>query len=391
MYNFDEIINRRGTNCGKWDAITAKGMDPDTIAMWVADMDFKVLPEITAAIKQRLDHEIYGYTSYDKDYKPAVCNWMKTRHNWDIEPEWITTTPGVVGALAIAVNAYTNEGDAIIIQKPVYYPFDRVIEMNNRKKIENPVIFKGDHYEIDFADFEQKIIDNNVKMFILCNPYNPIGKVWTMDELKTIGDICKKHGVIVASDEIHNDFIYEGYKHIPFYNVDESYKDFSIVCTAPSKTFNLAGMKTSNIIIANEEMRKKFDEQKSKGGSGDANFLGQIACQAAYTYGAQWVDELVAYLKGNLDFMTEYFKVHLPEVNVIQPQGLYLVWVDFSKLGMNHEDLEKFMLEEAKVWLDEGYIFGTGGECFERFNIATPRAILEDALKRICDAANKRK
>lgn len=391
MYNFDEIIERKGTNCAKWDAVKARGYDPDTVAMWVADMDFKVLPEITEAIKTRLEHPIYGYSMPQSDYKSTVCQWMKNRHDFNIEEDWIVMTPGVVTALKIAVNAYTKEGDAVIIQKPVYYPFDSSVELNGRIKIENPTIFKGDHYEIDFADFEQKIIDNNVKLYILCNPYNPIGKVWSHEELKTIGDICKKHGVIVVSDEIHNDFIYEGNKHIPFYNVDESYKDFSIVCTAPSKTFNLAGMQTSNIIIANEEMRKKFVETKTRCGVTDANFLGQIACKAAYQHGAKWVDELVAYLQGNLDFMTEYFAKNLPEVKVIQPQGLYLVWVDFKALGMNHEELEKFMLEEAKVWLDEGYIFGAGGECFERFNIATPRSILEDALKRICDAANSRK
>lgn len=391
MYNFDEIIERKGTSCAKWDAITARGYDPETVAMWVADMDFKVLPEITQAIQERLAHPIYGYSMSQLDYKSTVCNWMKTRHDFDVQEDWIVMTPGVVTALKVAVNAFTKEGDAIIIQKPVYYPFDSSVELNGRVKIENPTIFKGDHYEIDFADFEAKIIENNVKLFILCNPYNPIGKVWTYDELKQVGDICKKHGVIVVSDEIHNDFIYEGYKHIPFYNVDESYKDFSIVCTAPSKTFNLAGMQTSNIIIANEEMRKQFVETKTRCGVTDANFLGQIACKAAYTYGAKWVDELVAYLQENLKFMTEYFAEHLPEVKVIQPQGLYLVWVDFKALGMTHEQLEKFMLEEAKVWLDEGYIFGTGGECFERFNIATPRSILEDALKRICDAANSRK
>ena len=390
MYNFDEIIERKGTSCAKWDAITARGYDPETVAMWVADMDFKVLPEITEAVMERLSHPIYGYSMPHADYKSTVCEWMKKRHDWDIEEDWIVMTPGVVTALKLAVNAYTNEGDAVIIQKPVYYPFDSSVELNGRIKIENPTIFKGDHYEIDFADFEQKIIDNNVKLYILCNPYNPIGKVWTKEELKTIGDICKKHGVIVVSDEIHNDFIYEGYKHIPFYAVDESYKDFSIVCTAPSKTFNLAGMQTSNIIIANEEMRKKFVETKTRCGVTDANFLGQIACKAAYKHGSQWVDELVAYLQDNLKFMTDYFAQHLPQVKVIQPQGLYLVWVDFSALGMNHEELEKFMLEEAKVWLDEGYIFGTGGECFERFNIATPRSILEDALKRICDAANNK-
>jgi len=380
MYNFDEVVNRKGTDSSKWDLLKVKGYDEDVMPMWVADMDFKVLPDIHEALSKRLEHEIYGYSMTGDDYYSAVIHWMKTRHHWDIEKEWIVTTPGVVSALAVAVNSYTEPGDAVIIQKPVYYPFDGVIDGNGRKKIENPVIFCEDHYEIDFEDFEKKIVDNNVKMYILCNPYNPIGKVWTRDELKRIGDICKKHNVIVAADEIHHDFIYPGFEHVPFYEVDPSYKEFSIVATAPSKTFNLAGMQTSNIMIANEEMRKKYQTTKQRSGVNDANFLGRLACQTAYMKGALWVDELVAYLKGNLDFMTKFFEEHLPQIKVIQPQGLYLVWVDFRSLGMDHEALEKFMLEKAKLWLDEGYIFGVGGEGFERFNIALPRQELEKAL-----------
>lgn len=386
MYNFDEMVNRFDTDSIKWDLLKEKEHGEEIIPMWVADMDFKVLPEVRMALEKRLSHEIYGYSLIGDDYLDAVVNWMKTRHDWKIEKDWIVTTPGVVSALAIAVNSFTQKGDAVIIQKPVYYPFDRVISMNDRVIIENPTKFCEDHYEIDFEDFEKKIIENNVKMYILCNPYNPIGKVWTYDELKRIGDICKKHNVIVAADEIHHDFVYEGYKHIPFYEVDPSYKEFSIVCTAPSKTFNLAGMQTSNIIIANEEMRQKFNDTKTASGVNDASFLGRLACQTAYTYGAKWVDELIAYLKGNLDFMTAYLEENLPQVKVIQPQGLYLVWVDFRSLGMSHEDLEKFMLEKAKVWLDEGYIFGNGGAGFERFNIAMPRALLEKALKQIVEA-----
>lgn len=386
MYNFDEVVNRFGTDSVKWDLVKTNFQTDDIIPMWVADMDFKVLPEIRQALEKRLSHEIYGYSCIGNDYLQAVVDWMKNRHHWEIASDWIVTTPGVVSALAVAVNAFTTKGDAVIIQKPVYYPFDRVIEANGRVIIENPTIFCDNHYEIDFEDFEKKIVENNVKMYILCNPYNPIGKVWTYEELKRIGDICKKHHVIVASDEIHHDFIYEGYKHIPFYEVDSSYKEFSIICTAPSKTFNLAGMQTSNIIIANEEMRQKFVDMKTASGVNDANFLGRLACQTAYTYGAKWVDELVAYLNGNLEFMISYFKENLPQVNVIKPQGLYLVWVDFRSLGMEHEALEKFMLEKAKVWLDEGYIFGHGGEGFERFNIAMPRCLLEKALKQVAEA-----
>lgn len=391
MYHFDEVINRKGSDCAKWDLLSKKGYADDVIPMWVADMDFTVLPDIHEALSKRLDHEIYGYSFANEDYYQAVVGWMKRRHHWDIQADWIVTTPGVVSALKIAVNSFTEAGDAIIIQKPVYYPFDSAIEANSRIKIENPVIFCGDHYEIDFDDFERKIIDHHVKMYILCNPYNPIGKVWTREELKKIGDICQKHHVLVVSDEIHQDFVYQGYQHIPFYEVDPDYRDFSIVCTAPSKTFNLAGLQTSNIIIANPTLREKFMKTKERCGVTDAGFLGRLACQTAYTHGDQWVDELVAYLQDNLFYMTAFFAEHLPEIRVIQPQGLYLVWVDFRNLGMDHQTLEKFMLEEAKLWLDEGYIFGQGGECFERFNIATPRAILEKALLQLEKAIKNRR
>lgn len=383
MYNFDEVVERKGTDSVKWDQTKTKGYPEDIIPMWVADMDFKTLPDINEAIKERAEHGIFGYTFVGDTYLDAVCGWMKKRHQFDVEKDWIITTPGVVTALKIAVLAYTQKDDAIIINKPVYYPFDFSIKNNGRKIIENPMIYQNGEYTVDYEDFEKKIIDNDVKMFILCNPYNPIGKVWTKDELKKIGDICKKHNVLVVADEIHQDFIYKGYQHIPFYNVDESYKDFSIICTAPSKTFNLAGLQTSNIIIANEELREKFIATKENSGVTNPNIFGLIACLTAYNKGAQWVDELVDYLEANIDFMVDYFEKHMPMCKVIRPQGLYLVWVDFTALGLDHEALEKFMLETAKLWLDEGYIFGTGGAGFERFNVACPRSILETALKQL--------
>lgn len=383
MYNFDEIIDRKGTDSTKWDQNEQKGFDPDVLPMWVADMDFKTLPEVTQRLNEIVNRGIYGYTVAPERYYQAVINWMKTRHNFDVKKEWITNSPGVVSALKIAINAYTNEGDAIIMQKPVYYPFDMSVEANNRVVVENPMIYKDGHYEVDFADFEQKIIDHQVKMFILCNPYNPIGKVWTKEELYTLGQICKKHNVFVVSDEIHMDFVFKGHKHIPFFTVDESFKDFSIICSAPSKTFNLAGLQTSNIIIANEELKKRFDDCKNAHGITGYSLFGMEACYAAYTYGAQWVDELIEYISANIDYMEKYIQEKMPQLKVIRPEGLYLVWVDFSALGMNHEELEQFMLNKAKLWLDEGYIFGTGGAGFERFNVACPRATLEKALQQI--------
>ena len=386
MYDFDKVIERKGTHAIKWDMIKENGYEPNTIPMWVADMDFATLPEITDAIIERAKHPVYGYTMVSDAYLEAVKNWMKTRHDFDIEKEWISTTSGVVGALKIAVQAFTEPNDAIIINKPVYYPFDFSIETNKRCIIENEMILKDGKYSIDIEDFEDKIVKNNVKMYILCNPSNPIGKVWTKEELKAVGDICKKHGVIVVADEIHQDFIYKGHTHIPFYNVDESYKEFAVICTAPSKTFNLAGLQTSNIIIANEKMCEKFNEVKDRDGMMQPNIFGLVACQAAYEHGAKWVDELVEYLSANIDYMTKFFEENIPQCKVIQPEGLYLVWVDFRNLGMEEKVLEKFMLEKAKLWLDEGYIFGTGGAGFERFNVACPRSILEKGLEQLAQA-----
>jgi len=388
MYNFDRIINRRGTNSEKYDGKYAQ--DPRVIPMWVADMDFETLPEIKKALVKRAEHGIFGYAYPTDEYYQAVIGWMKERHHFHIEKEWIVTTPGVVTALKLAVKAFTKKDDKIMIMQPVYYPFHASIVMNERVIVECPLDFDGERYECDFDKFERTIVENDVKMFILCNPHNPIGRVWRKDELKQIGDICLKHHVIVVSDEIHMDFVYEGFKHIPFYNVDEAYKDFTIICTAPSKTFNLAALQTSNILIANEELRRQFVKEKDAAGIHDPNIFGLEACQAAYTYGAKWVDELVDYLQGNIDYMRQFIAERLPEIKVISPEGLYLVWVDMRSLGMTKEELEDFMLHKAFLWLDEGYIFGTGGEGFERFNIACPRSVLQKALEQLEKAIKER-
>lgn len=391
MYNFDEVINRKGTDSTKWDAWKEYDKPEDVLPLWVADMDFKAPQPVLDALIKRIEHGVFGYTLVSDNYRKAVMQWMKNRHQWDIEADWIIPAPGVVTALKVAVNAFTEEGDAVLIQKPVYYPFDQAIEDNNRKKIENPVIFNGNKYVIDYEDFEKKIVDNKVKLFILCNPYNPIGKVFTKEELKKLGDICKEYGVIVISDEIHHDFVYGERKHIPFYEVDCSFKDFSIICTAPSKTFNLAGLQTSNIIIANEEMRSEFEDFLNKAGIHSPNPLGLLACKVAYEEGAQWCDEMLAYVQGNIAYMDNYFKTRMPKIKLIEPEGLYLTWVDFTELKMTHEELEEFMVHKAKLWLDEGYIFGMTGAGYERFNVATPRLVLKQALERLEKALKEEK
>jgi len=381
MYNFDKEVNRKHTNSVKYDG--EKAQDSRIVPMWVADMDFETLPEVVEALEKRAKHGIFGYAAPTDSYYQAVMNWMKTRHDFIVEKEWIVPTPGVVAALKLAVRAYTQEKDHIMIMKPVYYPFDASIHLNDRIVVECPLFFDNDTYQCDFDLFEKTIINHDVKMFILCNPHNPIGRVWTKEELYQIGTICKKHNVIVVSDEIHMDFVYQGHTHIPFFNVDESFKEFSIICSAPSKTFNLAALQTSNILIANEELREKFKAEKVKSGFGDPNIFGLEACEAAYTYGARWVDELLEYLQGNIDYMKDFFKEKFPDIKVIDPQSLYLVWVDMRSLNMSNEELEDFMLNKAYLWLDEGYIFGTGGAGFERFNIACTRSTLKRALEQL--------
>jgi cystathionine beta-lyase len=383
MFDFDEIIERTGTDSVKWDTRGANDIPKDVLSLWVADMDFKAPQAVLDALIKRIEHGIFGYSVVSDSYRDAIVQWMKQRHFWHIQPNWIVPLPGVVTALHVAVNTFTEEGDAVLIQKPVYYPFDDAIEKNNRVKIENTMLFNGEKYHIDFIDFEKKITDHKVKLFILCNPYNPIGKVFTKDELLQIGNICKKHKVIVVSDEIHQDFVFKNHKHIPFYEVDPSFKEFSIICSAPSKTFNLAGLQTSNIIMANETLRERFETTASKCGIHAPNPLGLLACQTAYNECADWCDAMLTYVYENYQFMDTFFKTRMPQIKLIEPEGLYLAWVDFTALGMNHKELEEFMLHKAKLWLDEGYIFGMQGAGYERFNVATPRAILKEALERL--------
>lgn len=389
MFNFDEVIDRKGTNCAKWDTIEDNHKPADVLPMWVADMDFKSPHKIEEALLKRVQQGVYGYSIIPDEYLEAVISWMKRRHDFDVDKSWLVPTPGVVTALKICVNAFTKEGDSIIINKPVYYPFDASIILNHRHVVENPMVLKDGHYEMDYEAFEQAIVDHDVKMFILCNPYNPIGKVWKEEELKKIGIICQKHHVMVVADEIHQDFVYRDHVHIPFYNVDETFKDFSIILTAPSKTFNLAGLQTSNIIIANESLRQAYQETMNKCGVNAPNFLGIIACQCAYNECELWVDEMLEYVYDNFMYFDDFLKNNLPHIRLIEPEGLYLAWVDFRECGLLQDELEKVMLEKAGLWLDEGYIFGTGGEGFERFNLAVPRSTVEDACQRLLKAFQK--
>lgn len=388
-YNFDKIINRKGTNCLKYDFAVERGKPAEVLPLWVADMDFQVSEEITKSLHAAVEHGIYGYTQPKDPYYNAIMNWMKKNHQWETKREWIVKTPGVVFALGAAVKAFTKPGDAVLIQNPVYYPFTNIIRDNDRRVIDNTLVYEKrvtegkSQYSIDYEDFERKIVQENIKLFILCNPHNPVGRVWTREELQYLGEICLRHHVIVVSDEIHNDFVYPGFEHTVFANVDPRFAEFTVTCTAPSKTFNLAGLQISNIFIPNETLREAFQKEIDKTGYDEPNALGAVACEAAYRGGQEWLDQLRAYLFENLNFLRAYLQEKIPQIHLVEPEGTYLVWLDCSELGISGKELDQFIVEKAGLWLDGGAMFGPSGADFQRVNIACPRATLELALDKL--------
>ena len=391
MYDFDKVIDRHGTNCLKFDFAKERGKNGDELSLWVADMDFQVAKPITDALQAQVNHGIYGYTEVKSDYFDIVKNWFKDNFDWEIKKGSLVKTPGVVYAIAMAVKAFTKEGEAVIIQQPVYYPFSEMIIANNRKLVNSPLVLKGGRYEIDFEDFEKKIVKNNVKLFILCSPHNPVGRVWSVEELKRIGDICIKHDVVILSDEIHADFVYEPNKHHVFASLGESYAANSVIATAPSKSFNIAGLQVSNIFIENKKLRDAFRNEIVKSGYSQLNTMGLVAARAAYEFGKEWLDEVRAYIKDNLIFFRDYLKENIGELNLIEPEGTYLVWVDFGKLGLSEKQREDLIVNKAKLWIDSGAMFGADGEGFERFNIACPRSYLKEALDSLKKAVEEYK
>ena len=386
MYDFDKIIDRHGTNCLKFDFAKERGKNGDELSLWVADMDFQVAKPITDALQAQVNHGIYGYSEVKSDYFEIVKNWFKDNFDWEIKKGSLVKTPGVVYAIAMAVKAFTKEGEAVIIQQPVYYPFSEMIIANNRKLVNSPLVLKDGRYEIDFEDFEKKIVKNNVKLFILCSPHNPVGRVWSVEELKKIGDICIKHGVVIFSDEIHADFVYEPNKHHVFASLGESYAANSVIATAPSKSFNIAGLQVSNIFIENKKLCDAFRNEIVKSGYSQLNTMGLVAARAAYESGKEWLDEVRAYIKDNLIFFRDYLKENIGELSLIEPEGTYLVWVDFRKLGLSEKQREDLIVNKAKLWIDSGAMFGVDGEGFERFNIACPREYLKMALDSLAKA-----
>ncbi|MCH5265580.1 MAG: pyridoxal phosphate-dependent aminotransferase [Lachnospiraceae bacterium] len=388
--NFDAVIERRNTRCLKYDFAKRRGMPEDLLPLWVADMDFKTSSYIQEALAAEAEHGIFGYSEIQEDYFEIVREWMQRHYQWEVKYKWLIKTPGIVYALAMAVKAFTEEGDGVLLQLPVYYPFSEVIEDNNRKIVSNTLILGEDgRYHIDFEDFEEKIVKEKIKLFFLCNPHNPVGRVWTEKELVRLGDICYRHHVVVVSDEIHADFVFSG-KHRVFASLRKEYEEITVTCTSPSKTFNMAGLQISNIFIANPKLKRAFRGQVNASGYSQLNIMGLVACEAAYRDGEEWYQAMYSYVKENISYCRNYIREKLPEVTMIEPEGTYLVWLDFRGMGITDEELEHLIIRDAKLWLDSGKIFGDSGRGFQRVNVACPRSILEEALNRLEEAVRKR-
>ncbi len=388
-YNFDEIIDRRGTDCLKYDFGPKRKGRSDLLPMWVADMDFKLPDEILADLHKRVDHGIFGYTDPLDDYFEALNHWFSTRYGYTVDPEWVTLGAGLVYAVHLSVQAFTKPGEGVMVMQPVYYPFSEAIKQNGRKLVNCQLHYDG-AYSIDFEKMEKQIKEEDVKVLIFCSPHNPVGRVWTKEELTKVADICLENGVILMIDEIHCDFIFPGHKFTSIMNLDEKYHKIIALYSSPGKTFNVAGLQSANIIIPNPELRAKFKQANTSAGYSQANCMGQCALMSCYTKGAEWVDELVEYIWGNVCYMKDFVEKNFPKAHFVDPDGTYLTWVDFSGYGLEDDDLEHLMVEEAKLWLDSGAIFGPETKQFERFNLGCPRSVVEQAMKQLKAAFDAR-
>jgi cystathionine beta-lyase len=394
-YDFDQVCSRQNTNCVKWDAVKTIFGNEEVIPMWVADMDFPTARPIVEALEKRATHEFYGYTQPGEGLIRAVVDRLKRKFDWSIKPEWVVFSPGVIPAISVAIRTLTRPGDEVILQEPVYYPFFPSVRLSGCQVATNALKLSRGRYNIDFDDLEEKFrpragmhdAPSRVRAIALCNPHNPIGRLWDQDELTRLGKIIIGHGATVISDEIHCELLYRGYKHTPFAAISEEFEQNCIVCMAPSKTFNLAGLAASSIIIPNKKLRDGFNEMRS-GVMAGQNIFGLVAMEAAYRYGDEWLEELLDYLQGNLDYALDYFRRNIPRIKVIRPQGTYLLWLDCRALGLDDIALRSFMREKAMVGLDDGFLFGTGGSGFQRMNIACPQSILGQALGRIKKAVD---
>jgi len=384
-YHFDEQIDRENTACYKYDLRGEYFGKEDIIPMWVADMDFKTPSFIIEALKSRLDHEILGYTFRSDSFYESVVNWLKRRHGWDVKKEWISFSPGIVPALNLAVLAFTEPGDKIIVQKPVYFPFFPAVESHGRILVNNPLRYQRGRYEMDFEDLIEKT-DSRVKMMMLCSPHNPTGNVWSYDDLKKLTEICLEKNILILSDEIHSDLVYKGNRHIPTASVSPEAADITFTCVAPSKTFNLAGLSTSVVITSNRTLKEKYDKILEDIHVGGGNLFGFAAFEAAYKYGDEWLDALLKYLEDNLRFLIRYLYENIPGIKPVIPEATYMVWLDCRELGLNGKELNKFMIHEAGLGLSDGTIFGMEGIGFQRINIGCPKPVLIKALHQLKNA-----
>jgi cysteine-S-conjugate beta-lyase len=382
QYNFDEIIDRKGTDCMKFDMLEPFFGSADILPLWVADMDFRVPDFIMEAIKRRLEHEVFGYTFRNRSFNQAVAGWVKRRHNWDIQEDWISFSPGVVSALTASVLAFTEPGDKVIVQPPVYFPFFDSVRGVRRRLVENPLKLSGSRYHFDLEDLESKI-DENTRMLILCSPHNPGGMVWSPSELRSLSEICIRNNIMVLSDEIHADLLFDGQIHTPYAMLSPEAEQNTIVCMAPSKTFNTAGLSTSFVVIPNPEIRKSYEKLLRTLHIHMGNIPGTVALEAAYLHGDDWLRQMMFYVQENYRYLENFMSVHLPRVKVMKPEATYLVWLDFRDYGMKDRQLNNFIVEKAKTGLSNGGRFGTGGDGFMRINIGCPKAVLNEALERL--------
>lgn len=394
-HSFDKEFPREGTDSIKWEFFpgepgsfrleqTDRFLGEDRILpMWVADMDYPSPQPVVEALVERAGHGIYGYSAPGEDFFQAVVDWMARRQGWEVKPEWICVTPGVVPALNILVQTFVSPGEKVLIQPPVYHPFYMAIENNGAEVLTNPLVYQDGRYSMDFEDLARKAQDPGVKMAILCSPHNPVGRVWSRDELIRFGEICFQNDLLVVSDEIHGDLIYPGHSFVPFAGLKPEFAQRSVICTAPSKTFNLAGLHTSCIIIPDKDSRSRFRQRLRSCGLFGVGSFGLVALRAAYDHGGAWLEQVLAYIEGNFRYLEEYISENIPQIGVIKPEGTYLVWLDCRELGLDSAGLNKLMLEGARIFLDDGALFGPEGEGFQRINIACPRAILVEALERM--------
>lgn len=384
-YDFDQVIPRRGTDSYKWDSAGS----PDVLPMWVADMDFRTAPAIVDALRRRVEHGIFGYTRVPDSYYEAVTGWFARRHGWTIDHGWMLYTSGVVPAISAVIKALTRPGDKVLVQTPVYNCFFSSIRNNGCGMVASPLVPVGNTYVMDYDDLEQKLSDPQVKVMLLCNPHNPVGRVWKREELVRLGDMCIRYGVTVVSDEIHCELVFPGHRYTPFASISEKFLQHSVTCLSPSKAFNIAGLQIANIVCIDAALRAKIDRAINDNEVCDVNPFGVIATQAAYNEGEEWLDQLIGYLHANYLYMQDFCSENLPQFPLTALEGTYLVWMDCRTLGLPSEELERRLVAEAGLWLNAGTMYGTEGEGFMRWNIACPRTTLAEGLKRFLDFCQK--